>query len=474
MIAGPIALILLPLIMAGTVLTFSRWRSLTALLSTGAALVLGIATLTIPQEQPVRVWGEFYIMPGAPVSLLGRDLVLESNDRTAFAVLFLTSALIFFMAWRSHSRSLLIPVGWVLLSLSAGILLIQPFVYAALFLEIAVVLSIFMLQSEEGPVTRGGMRYLIFSTMALPGLLVTHWLLERYAATPDEIELLSTSATLLAISFALILGVVPFHSWIPALFGDSPPLAGVFVLTVFGNTVWFLLLEFLKAYSWLSSHPSLDSIALTVGLILALVGGTLAPAQRRLSPLVGYGALLENGMMFIALGMRNQTGLALLFLALVTRSLGLGLMALGLDGMRACSDGRDDLEALRGAGWKAPWSTLAFAFGGLSVAGLPLGAGFAWRWSLYRTLAGSDPGTMVLLLLTSAGVAVGLWRGVSHLLERPRTPEARSVFPRATREGRLFAFTVLVASLLCIGVSVCPQLLTPLTTRMVDACALFR
>ncbi|MCX7683291.1 MAG: proton-conducting transporter membrane subunit [Anaerolineae bacterium] len=474
MIAGPIALLLLPLLVAGVVLLLSRWRTPTAVLSTATALALGVAALALPVDRPVKVWGGLQIVLGAPVSFLGRELVLEETDRLACAALFFTSAIIFFLAWRSYSRSLLFPVGWGLLSLSVGVLLVKPFVYAALFIEIAVALSVFALQSEEGPVTRGGMRYLTFSTMALPGILVTHWLLERYEATPDETWLLSTSAVLLAISFALLLGVFPFHSWIPALFGDSSPVAGAFVLTVFGNVIWFALLEFLEAYSWLSAHPSLSSLTLNAGLVLVLLGGTLAPAQRRLSPLVGYGTLVENGAMLIALGLRSEVGMVSLLLAMLTRPLGLGLMALGLDGIRAHSGGKDDGEGLRGVGWRAPWSTTAFVLGGLSVAGLPLGAGFAWRWSLYRALADTDPGTMVLLLLAAAGVMGGLWRGMASLLERPRLPEARSVFPPATREGKLFALSVLIALLLCVVVSIYPQLLSPWVTRMVDACALFR
>lgn len=474
MIAGPIALLSSPLLMAGVVLLFSRWRTPMAWLSTAAALTLGIAMLTLPLDRPVRVLGGLQVVVGAPVSFLGRELAVEETDRLAFAVLFLTSAPIFFMAWRSYSRSLLFPVAWGLLSLSVGALLVQPFVYAALFIEIAVALSIFALQSEEGPVTRGGMRYLTFTTMALPGVLVTHWLLERYAATPDETWLLSTSAILLAISFALLLGIFPFHSWIPALFGDSSPIAGAFVLTIFGNVIWFVLLEFLAAYSWLNAHPSLSSISLTAGLTLVLLGGALAPAQRRLSPLVGYGALIENGAMLIALGLKSEMGLVSLLLAMFTRPLGLGLMALGLDGIRAHSGGKDDWEGVRGIGWRAPWSTLALVFGGVSVAGLPLGAGFAWRWSLCRVLADADPGTMVLLILAGAGMVGGLWRGVAALLDRPHLPEARSVFPPATREGKLLALTVLVLLLLCVGVSIYPQFLTPLVTRMVDAYALFR
>ncbi|MFQ6101329.1 MAG: proton-conducting transporter membrane subunit [Anaerolineae bacterium] len=466
MIAGSLLLLILPLLTAGLVYLLLRWASLSALLAVGTTLALGLAVVTLPLDQPVTFWGGRQIAMGEAVTFFGRELVLEQADRMAMASLFFVAAGLFFVAWRFAPHSLLFPMGLGLLSPLCGVLLIRPLIYAVLLIGIAAALSIFALQAEGRTPTRGGLRYLTFVILALPGLLVTHWLLERYALTPDETELLGMAATLLAISFALLLGVVPFHTWVPAITDDSLPLAGTFVLTVGNGAVWFLLLEFLETYPWLSSHPRFEPLVSTAGLAMVIVGGLLAPAQRRLGPLIGYGSLIDTGAALLALAMNSELGLTLVILSLLVRPFGLVLMAAGLGGLRAHSGGGDTFGALRGLAWKSPWSTAALIFGGLSVAGLPVSAGFAWRWSLYRALVPSSPGSALFLLLAGVGVMVGVWRGLSALLVRPRSQKDRSVVPQGSSEGWLTATVVAVAILACVGAGLFPQALAPLAARL--------
>ena len=470
MIAGPLLLLILPLAMAGIVYILLRWEFVSALLAIGTALAMGIAVVTLPIDQPIQLpWGPGYqIALGETVGLFGRELALEQADRIAMALLFFTSAGVFFLAWRMSPGSLLFPIGLSLLSLLSGALLIRPLIYAALLIEIAAALSVFALQAEEGRPTRGGLRYMTFTTLAIPGVLVTQWLLDRYVITPDETELLGASAALLAFSFALWLGVVPFHTWVPAVVSDSIPLAGIFVLTVGGDAIWFLLLDFLETYPWLSSYSGFGAFVSTAGMVMIIVGGLLAAAQRRLGPLIGYAALIDTGAALTALAMNSKIGLALILLSLFVRPFGLGLMAAGLSGLRSRAGGDDSLNVLQGIGWKAPWSTAALVFGGISMAGLPVSAGFVWHWALYHALAPTSPGYAVLLVLASTGVLVGLWRGMSTLLERPRSIENRSVVSLGRPEGWLTAMVVIVVILGCIGVGLFPQILAPYTVHWAD------
>ena len=308
MIAGPLLLLILPLAMAGIVYILLRWTSVSALLAIGTALALGFAVVTLPLDQPVHFWGGRQIAMGETVTFFGRELVLEQEDRVAMAFLFFTSAGVFFLAARFAPHSLLFPMGLALLSLLSGALLIRPLIYAALLVEIAAALSVFALQVEGGAPTRGGLRYLTFTTLALPGLLVTHWLLERYALTPNETGLLSTAAMLLALSFALLLGVVPFHTWVSAVASDSAPLAGTFVLTIGNGVVWFLLLDFLETYPWLSSNPRFESVVFTAGLAMVIVGGGACGSTA--SSGVGDGVRCAGGYRCCGdrLGVKEQPG----------------------------------------------------------------------------------------------------------------------------------------------------------------------
>lgn len=457
MIPGPLLLLLIPLVMAGVVYPLLRWKTLAALLATGASLAMGVGVVSLPLDQPVFLWGRTQVTLGETVDLFGRELALNPVDRTAMAFLFFTAAAIFFLAWRAAQQSLIFPMGLGVLSLLNGALLIRPFIYALLLFEIAAALSVFALQRVDAPPSRGGMRYLTFTVLALPGVLIAHWLLDRYVIMPDRTELLSMSAILLAFSFALLLGVVPFHSWMTAIASDSAPLAGAFVFTVNNGVVWFLLLDFLETYPWLSAHPQFGALTFVAGLGMTVVGGALAPAQRRLSPLMGLAALVDNGVALITLGLNSKLSLSLSLFSLLIRPFSLALMAAGLAGLRKRIGVSDTIEALRGKGWAAPWSAVAFVVGGLSAAGLPISAGFAWRWALYRSVIQQLPGAVLLMILSSVGLLAGLWRWLSVLLARPESEENRSVISLSSKEGWLTALALSGAMAINVGLGCFPQ-----------------
>lgn len=478
MIAGAILFLVLPLVMAGVVYALRRWASLAALLAVGTALVVGIALLTWPLNQPVTLFGRQIAM-GDVVVFLGRELVIERSDQMALAFLFLTSSGLFALAWRVAPRSLIFPVGLSVLSLFSAALLIRPLVYAALFVEIAAVLSIFALQSEDRPPTRGGLHYLIFTTLAIPGLLVSYWFMERYSLMPDDTALLNTSAILLAISFSLLLGGIPFHTWVPAMAGDSAPMASAFVLTIGNGAVWFLLFNFLESYPGLNAYPRFGSLISAVGLAMIVIGGLLASTQRRLGRLMGYSALVDTGGALVALGMKNELGLSLLFLLLLVRPFGIILLATGLSKLQRLNGGDDRLDTLHGKGWEAPWSVAALVVGGLSIAGMPVSAGFAGRWALYRALAPTGPGAALLILFAGIGSLIGLWRGLSTLLASPDPSDsspAESTGARSTpdsTESRSYVALLILFMLACIAIGLFPHVLTPITARLVESYTFF-
>lgn len=472
MIAGLFLLVLLPLAMAGVVYALRRWAALSALLAVGTASALGILVVVLPLDWSVQVWG-YEIVVGDRVSLLGRELILEQADRMAIAFSYLAAAGIFVLAWRVTPRALLFPIGLSLLGLLSGALLVRPLIYAALLIEIAAALSVFALQVEGQRPTRGGMHYLAFTMLALPGLMVTHWLMDRYALTPDDSALLNASGILLTISFALLLGGVPFHTWLPAVTGDSEPLASAFVLTISNGVIWLLLLDFLQAYPDLVSYAGFGALVSAVGLAMVVVGGLLAPAQRRLGRLMGYGVLIDNGAALIALAMRSPVGVSLMLLLLLMRPFGIGLMAAGLKGLRTRGGGDDGVGALQGLGRVAPWSTIALVIGGLSTAGMPVSAGFVGRWALYRHLAPSDPGAVVLLLLASVGMTAGVWRGVSALLVRHQLAEEDEPRSNPIREHWLTAVVLALGAAICIGLGLFPQSVAPLADRVAESYTFF-
>lgn len=427
-VPGPLLMMGLPMALAAGLLALRRWTALMAWLAAAAAGFLGVLVTTATLNVAYTL-GPLSLYLGRPFYILGRILIIEPVDRLPLAFIYFTAAGLFIIGWRLLPRSNFFPIGLVMMALLGAALMVQQVVYAALLVEMAAILVVFPL-NESGGRAQGGLRYMAYVTLALPGLMITQLLLELFAIFPNDLGLLQTSTVLLGLSFAILLGAVPFQSWLSTVASDGSPPVVTFLFTVHLGTIWFMLLAYLQSYAWLGRQALFGPLFTTLGLLMMVLGGALAASQRRMGRLVGYAILVDNGAMFVALGTRQTAGLALTLMMLLARPLALGLMTIGLDGLRQLGNGDDHVEALEGVAWRAPWRTLAFLVGGVAMAGFPLSLGFAARWGLYRVMMRQGLFQALLALGGSAGVMFGLIDAIRTLLApAPAGATSREALP---------------------------------------------
>ncbi|MBN1250357.1 MAG: hypothetical protein JXC32_22020 [Anaerolineae bacterium] len=466
------------LLAVGVVLqVLRRFTGVMAWLAAAVSAMIGVVVAVVPLDEALTI-GPLTVLLGEPLTFLGRAAVIEPVDRLPIMMITFTATALFVLAWRLLPHSNFFPVGLAILAFLASALMVEQVVYAALLMEMAAILTVFPLHepiiddegNRYGGSARGGLQYMSYVTLALPGLMVTQLFLEQFAIFPSDTSLLRSATTLLALSFALLLGAVPFQAWLSSVATDGSPPVVTFLFTVNLGTVWFLLLAYLESYSWLSDQVAFGSLFTTVGLIMMVAGGALAAAQNRLGRLVGYATLVDNGAMFLALGTRQATGLALTVLMLMARPLALGLMTLGLDGLRRFNQGDDRLATMIGAAWVVPWRTLAFVLGGVAMAGFPLSLGFAARWGLYRLLAEANVFQAVFALLGSAGVMMGLVNATRVLLS---SAESRAEAIALRREDPVVLVLILALFAGTILLGVFPQLVSQVAVQMAEGFTFF-
>ncbi|HOU14284.1 MAG TPA: proton-conducting transporter membrane subunit [Anaerolineae bacterium] len=472
-IPGPVILIGVPLAVAAVLqILLRRWTLLMALLAALTALFCGLLVSFTPLRDIVPS-GTFQIAMEQPLNVLGRVLVIEPVDRLPLTFIFGTAAVLFVIAWRLLPHSNFFPAGLAMVAMLAGALMVKQVVYTALLVEIAAILAVFPLHepigAHYGRRAKGGARYIAYVTLALPGLMVTQLLLELFAIFPNDTALLQAATVLLGLSFAILLGAVPFQAWLSTVATDGSPPVVTFLFTVNLGTVWFMLLAYLESYPWLGAQASFKSLFTTVGLLMMIIGGSLAASQRRLGRLVGYATLVDNGAMFVALGTWQISGVALAVMMLLARPLALGLMTMGLDGLRRLGSGDDTIETLEGAAWRAPWRTIAFIVGGIAMAGFPLSLGFAARWGLYRIVSAASVFQAVLALAGCAGVMMGVIGMLRVLL----MPLPKSASQRRQKED----WVVLILIVLLIGATVLlgifPQSVSQIVLEMAEGFTFF-
>lgn len=474
-VPGPLFIVAALLILAGGLQVFRRWTWLMAWVAISASAAMAALVAFVPLDETL-VLGPISVQLGEPLTLLGRVVIIEPVDRLPLMFIGMTTAGLFLVAWRLLPHSNFFPAGLAIVALLAAALMVQQVVYAALLVEMAAILTIFPLHEpivgldgvQYGGRAKGGLQYLVYATMALPGLMITQLLLEQFAVFPSDVSLLRTATLLLSLSLAVLLGAVPFQSWLSTVATDGSPPVVTFLFTVNLGTVWFLLLAYLESYTWLSEQAAFGSVFTTVGLIMMVAGGGLAASQKRLGRIVGYATLVDNGAMFVALGTGRMTGLSLTIMMLIARPLALGLMTLGLDGLRRLGRGEDQADVLVGAAWRMPWRSLAFMMGGVAMAGFPLSLGFAARWGLYRLMAEASGFQAVLALLGSAGVMMGLVSAMRSLL---RAPGSKPAAPTPEDPVVLALILLLIGGTLFLGIF--PQPVSQIALQMAQGFTFF-
>lgn len=447
MIDPPFWLVILPIAASPLVYVIRRW-GIAAHVAALVALLTGLLAWNLPPTDPIR--------------LLGRVFLLDSLTQHALALLFLTAALLFLLAWRLPSGPSFFSFGLLLLGLLAAAGMSRHLGITALVMTLAAISTVPIIQRGQQGSTRGAWRFLMMMLLALPFFLLAAWRIDMYREDVENAIYLGQAALFLAFGMAIWLAAVPLHGWLTAVGAGAPPIVTALVLTGFPLLALVTLLHVLTEATWFTWLAQAGQLLLLTGLISAALGGLLAAVQRGFRPLMGYAALFDLGCLLVAMAV-GESGSTLAFYAgLVTRAMGLALTGAATAAVRRAA-GDDTFSALKGIARRIPLATTALAVGGFTLAGFPLTASFVSRWFLLRDLAEVDPRWAWLLVAASVGVAVGYLRGLNAMFLSPSMP----VRFRHPNLGWLANILLVVLGLITLLLGVFPFALLRVAGRLV-------
>jgi formate hydrogenlyase subunit 3/multisubunit Na+/H+ antiporter MnhD subunit len=409
----PFLLLTIPLIVGAVTHLLNRWVWAQSIIAGGAMLILALFAAQVPIGQTAIAFGREVVLQ-ASWQVLGRTFNFASSDRPALLFGYLTATFFFFGAAATRVPRNFIPLACVLLSLLAATIFVEPFLFAALFLEIMAIAAAFLLCDPEFSNTRGAMRLLVLFSLGVPFILLAGWQLEGLLSNPENANLVESAILLLSIGFVILLAIVPFHSWVPIVAEDAPSYSSAYILTIIPAAVTFFLLNTFEQLPGLQTNVMLLTALRWGGIASIILGGIFASGQRNFGRLLGYSVLIDFGATNLALSLHSTLGLQVVFVMLVTRTLGLAVWGLGLGALSP--NGADDFIQLRGKAIHYPFTALSVLIGGLSVAGFPLTVGFVGRWAFYQQLAQENLTASLALLFASGAVLSSYGLGVWEML----------------------------------------------------------
>jgi NADH-quinone oxidoreductase subunit N len=455
--SAPFLWIFLPLTIAGVLLLIKNQKVilLIALLIT---LFLTMSAWLLPIDTPLTIRGwTFKLLPS--YIILGRNLSLTSANRSFLALIYGSSFFWFLPSVSLKITRRLVPIGLAITSIMVAALSVEPTLYAALIIEMAVLISIPMLTGSQKQPAKGVIRFLIFQTLAMPFILFSGWLFAGIDANPGNLTLVRQATILLGFGFAFLLAIFPFYSWIPLLAEGTHPYVAGFLLWILPTSTLFLGLGFLDRYTWLRDISALPSILSTVGALMIITGGILSAFQHHLGRIVGFAVIVETGFSLLALNLGSQISLGIFLLLLVPRTLALCIWTFSISILRQDSPGLT-LKEIKGMGRILPFAASGLVLGNLALAGLPLLAGFPAHQAVWEALARVSLPLTSWVLVGSIGLFFSAVRTLAALTSAPK--ETSWLIRETPIQRVLLGIGILVLFLL----GMFPQWALPLWTRL--------
>jgi NADH-quinone oxidoreductase subunit N len=376
----------------------------------------------------------------APRQITGL-LGLDSYSRLYMAILLGAAGFVFLFAYDYLERRQERPEEFyllVLLATTGAMVLVVSRNFASFFLglellSVALYSLISYVRTQSASI-EAGIKYLILaassSSVLLFGLALIYaesgsMELSQFAAVMTRTS--GPANTFLLIGLMLVLtgigfklAVVPFQLWTPDVYEGAPLPVTAFIATVSKAGMFAFLLRWFHVHDvGVAGAPGL--VLTIIAIASMLTGNLLALAQTNVKRILAFSSIAHMGYLLVALlagGPLGAPAATYYLIAYAATILGaFGLMTV-LSGPRYEAASIDDY---RGLFWKRPLVAGAFTTTLLSLAGIPLTAGFLGKF--YVIAAGASQSRWVLLFTLVASSTIGLFYYLRIIVAMYSQPE---------------------------------------------------
>jgi len=274
-------------------------------------------------------------------------------------------------------------------------------------------------QRSKSNSIEAGIKYLILASVSSAFLLFGMALIYTAFGTMQFCAMLAALGTgnklsplilsgfgMMMVGIGFKLALVPFHMWTPDVYQGAPAPVSAYIATVSKGAVMAVLIRFFFTMKGFDNQYLFVAIS-GIAILSMFVGNILAIGQKSLKRLLGYSSIANMGYLIIILLTGSNKGIqASVFYVIayfITTIGAFGVISL----LSTMEYEADKMEDFKGLFWKRPGIAIVFTLALLSLAGIPLTAGFIAKF--YIILEGMKAGLMILVISLIINSVIGLY-----------------------------------------------------------------
>jgi NADH-quinone oxidoreductase subunit N len=242
--------------------------------------------------------------------------------------------------------------------------------------------------------------YTIYGTMQFKGIAAAL----SGNAVLSPLAIAGFGMMMVGIGFKLAL--VPFHMWAPDVYQGAPAPVSAYIATVSKGGVMAVFIRFFFNIRGFDNTYIFIAIS-AIAILSMFAGNLLAIRQKNIKRLLAFSSIANMGYLIIILltGSNNgiQASVFYLISYFITTIGAFGVISLLSTGKHEA----EMIEDYKGLFWKRPWIAVVFTLSLLSLAGIPITAGFIAKF--YVIFEGMKSGLMVLVFSMIINSVIGLY-----------------------------------------------------------------
>lgn len=408
---------------------------------------------------------EFYLGESC-IKIDSYNMILSTGYSQLFSMLFIVLTIFILLMsprfYKEKSYKIADYVALKIFLLAGAVAMVSFGNLAMLFLGVEVLSIVaYVLASSETHNLRSneaGMKYFLMGAFAssfiLFGIALIYGAVGSFAVF--DITSLVFSKALPPIWFyigsaMLIVGllfkasIVPFHFWAPDVYEGSPSLVTALMSTLVKAAAigsLFIVATMIN----LSSRPSYVALISILAVLTMFVGNITALRQTNIKRLMAYSGISHAGFMLMTLlTTTGDSANTLLYYAIAYSLAGIAAFAVII---AVCQGkGNEDLSNFQGLAKRQPVLAGALTAALLSLAGIPVFAGFFAKLFLFADLLQSDHLILVIFGVVNSIISVYYYFKVINVMF-VKSDDTRVEHPRIAIEYKFVAVAAIILNLL--------------------------